>query len=73
MRLGSNAWSMQYHMEVEPDTVGNWGRVPAYRAALETTLGAGALDRIGAEAEVNMSDFTSNAEKLYLNFRAAIA
>jgi GMP synthase-like glutamine amidotransferase len=72
MRLGSNAWSMQYHVEVEPDTVGNWGKVPAYRAALESTLGAGALDRIGAEAEASMRDFTTNAERLYGNFRAAI-
>jgi GMP synthase-like glutamine amidotransferase len=73
MRVGSNAWSMQYHVEVEPDTVGNWGKVPAYRAALERTLGAGPLDRIGAEAEAGMCDFTTNAEILYLNFRAAIA
>jgi GMP synthase-like glutamine amidotransferase len=72
MRLGSRAWSMQYHVEVEPDTVENWGKVPAYRAALESTLGAGALDRIGAEAEANMSDFATNAERLYSNFRAAV-
>ena len=71
MRLGSNAWSMQYHVEVEPDTVQNWGRIPAYRAALESTMGAGALDRIGAEADANMNDFTTNAERLYGNFRAA--
>ena len=33
MRVGSNAWSMQYHVEVEADTIANWGEVPAYREA----------------------------------------
>ncbi len=72
MRLGRNAWSMQYHVEVEPDTIANWGAVPAYRQALEATLGPTALDRIRTEAEINMSSFTSNAERLYCNFMAAI-
>jgi GMP synthase-like glutamine amidotransferase len=72
MRLGRSVWSMQYHVEVEPDTIANWGAVPAYRQALEATLGSGALDRIGAEAETNMSSFTNNAERLYCNFMAAV-
>jgi GMP synthase-like glutamine amidotransferase len=72
MRLGRNAWSMQYHVEVEPETVASWGKVPAYRAALEATLGGGALGRMSAGADANMSDFTTNAERLYSNFRAAI-
>ncbi len=25
MRIGRHAWSMQYHVEIEPETVGNWG------------------------------------------------
>ena len=41
MRVGENAWSMQYHVEVEADTVSNWGEVPAYREALLATLGEG--------------------------------
>ena len=43
MRIGSNAWSMQYHVEIEPDTVDNWGAVPAYAEALSSTLGDEAL------------------------------
>lgn len=68
MRVGHNAWSMQYHVEVEPDTVSNWAQVPAYRSALENTLGADALDRLDSEAAENMGAFVSNAEKLYRNF-----
>ena len=35
MRVGNSAWSMQYHVEVETDTVDNWSAVSAYRNALE--------------------------------------
>lgn len=73
MRVGRHAWSMQYHVEVEPDTVDNWGAVPAYNQALESALGVGALDRLKAEADEHMSGFAGNAEQLYRNFRAAVA
>jgi len=69
MRIGSNAWSMQYHVEVEPDTISNWSKVPAYRDALEETLGTDALVEMQTEAAENMSIFTTNAEILYANFR----
>ena len=55
MRIGSNAWSMQYHVEIEPDTVDNWGAVPAYAEALRSTLGAGALSTMKADTDANMS------------------
>lgn len=72
MRIGKHAWSMQYHVEIEPETVDNWGAVPAYRQALEATLGRGALAGIKAEADGNMPDLTGNAEKLYRNFMRAL-
>lgn len=68
MRVGDNAWSMQYHVEVEPDTVANWSRVPAYRSALESALGADGLEQLDADAASNMEAFVSNAERLYRNF-----
>jgi len=68
MRIGDNAWSMQYHVEVEPDTVSNWARVPTYRSSLEDTLGTGGLARMQADAAENMNAFVSNAERLYRNF-----
>lgn len=68
MRVGSNAWSMQYHLEVEADTVANWGEVPAYREALEITLGPDGLSRMKSGADRHMSEFLSCAESLYRNF-----
>lgn len=68
MRVGENAWSMQYHVEIEPDTVTNWGSVPSYKQALENTLGAGALDAMNANAAAKMNEFSLNSELLYNNF-----
>jgi len=69
MRVGGNALSMQYHVEVEPDTVTNWGCVPDYRQALETTLGVDGLAKMQSDAAENMASFTANAERLYENFK----
>ena len=73
MRVGRHAWSMQYHVEVEPDTIDNWGAVPVYAQALEAALGAGALDRLRADAAASMADFAPSAERLYRNFMATVS
>ena len=73
MRVGSQAWSMQYHVEVEPDTVRNWGEIGAYRDALESTLGPGSLDTLADEADLYIDGFVADAEQLYRNFMAAAA
>ena len=67
MRIGSNAYSMQYHVELEPDTVLNWGKVPAYERALEATRGVGALAALASEAAPLMDGFIANAWLLYRN------
>lgn len=71
MRVGKHAWSMQYHVEAEPDTVENWGAIPAYRQALEAQLGPGSLERLKCDVDENLGDFIGNAERLYRNFMAA--
>lgn len=68
MRIGANAWSMQYHVEVEPDTVDNWGEVPAYRDALLETLGKHGHAAMKMAADKNMPDFLQCAETIYRNF-----
>ncbi len=71
MRVGACAWSMQYHVEVEDDTVRNWGAIDAYRQALESTLGPGSIDALAADADRHMDGFVSDAEQLYRNFMSA--
>lgn len=72
MRIGKNAWSMQYHVEVEPDTVDTWAKVPAYRQALVNTLGEQALPQMLASATDNLPGFADNSALLYRNFMQAI-
>ena len=72
MRVGRHAWSMQYHVEVEPETVAMWGEVPAYRDALELTLGKGALTQIKADADAGMTGFVTASERLFRNFMRAV-
>jgi GMP synthase-like glutamine amidotransferase len=72
MRVGDNAWSMQYHVEIEPDTVANWGEIPAYRCALIDTLGEPAMAKMQADADREIDVFIDCAGTLYRNFMNAI-
>ena len=68
MRVGANAWSIQYHVEVEPDTVSNWAEVPSYRDALLATLGNDGDTRMKMDADEHMTEFLECAGTLYRNF-----
>ena len=72
LRVGARAWSMQYHVEIEPDTVSNWAAIPAYRQALEKAMGPDALSKMERDADANMQDFSRNARQIYNNFRAFV-
>ncbi len=68
MRVGDKAWSMQYHVELESDTVANWGAIPSYKQALENALGATGLADTQADADANMDEILLNARQFYDNF-----
>ncbi len=68
MRVGACAWSAQYHVELEDNTVRDWGCIPEYAAALEQTRGAGALQRLAEEAAPLMPTFKECARRLYEDF-----
>ncbi len=70
MRVGDKAWSMQYHVELEADTVDNWGEIPAYKRALENALGPSGLSDIKSATDANMKEIVANARILYDNFMA---
>jgi len=71
MSYGAHAISMQYHVELEGDTVANWAAIPEYKSSLENAMGVGALPHFEAEANANMGRFNAAAEVLYNNFLAA--
>lgn len=72
MRVGRQAWSLQYHVELEPSTIAEWGKVPAYADALSRTRGPGALQRMDDEARPHMAEFAQNSEQIYRNFMRAV-
>ena len=72
MRVGNNAWSMQYHAEIEADTVDNWGEVPAYRDALKASLGDNGLNTMKQAAALEMDNFLNTAQRIYQNFINAV-
>ena len=68
MAIGDHAFSVQYHIEITPTTVAEWGAIPAYKSALENTLGSHALAQFDADARANMAAFNRHAKQLYDNW-----
>ena len=68
MKWGTRAYSAQFHIEVEPDTVANWAVIPEYKAALESAMGTGAADRLANDVATQIKDFNAMAERLYINW-----
>lgn len=65
------AFSIQFHVELTPSTVSEWGEIPEYAGALEAALGDGALARLDAAAAADMPSFASLSRILYRNFMEA--
>lgn len=65
IRVGKNAYGLQYHLEVEADTVRNWGEIEEYRKALESSLGPGALEPLDEETAACLPGFNAAARRLY--------
>lgn len=73
MKWGTRAYTAQFHLELEPDTVGNWAEVPEYAAALEKALGADGAAKMEADADANMKAFNDMAERVYINWMQCVA
>ena len=68
MKWGPRAFSAQFHVEVEADTVANWAEIPEYKSALEGAMGTNAADRLAEEVATHLVDFNAMAERLYINW-----
>lgn len=68
MKWGTRAASVQFHFEVEADTVPNWAEIPAYAEALKNALGDDGAAAMKADAAANMTDFNTMAERFYINW-----
>ena len=72
MSIDTHALSVQYHMEITPTTVMEWGEIPEYKAALEKKLGNGALDKINNEANTYINDMNRYSRILYGNWKRTV-
>ncbi len=68
MKWGPRAYSLQFHVEIEADTVPNWADIPEYADALEAAMGQGAVERLSQECAGQMDKFNAAAERIYLNW-----
>ena len=69
LAIGGRAFSFQFHVEVEPNTVDDWVAIPAYRDSLTRALGPDGADGFRARTAQCMPDFNALARRLYDNWR----
>ncbi len=68
MKWGPRAYSAQFHLEVEPDTVSNWAAIPEYRDALVRAMGAEGATDLGHAVTSRLDEFSDMAERVYINW-----
>lgn len=73
MRWHNTAYSVQFHLEVEDDTVENWAEIPAYADALSNALGADGVATLRAACDQRMDAFAKMAERVYINWMQTAA
>jgi len=71
MKWETRAYSMQFHIEIEEDTVRTWNTIPEYAGALDKAIGADAVRQVEADCAARMADFNAMAERLYINWLQA--
>ncbi len=72
MSVENHALSVQFHIEITPSTVSEWGAIPAYKTALENKLGKGALEKINYDAKQYMTDMNHHSRLLYENWKQTV-
>lgn len=68
MSWGPRAHSLQFHLEVEHDTVSNWNEIPAYATALTQALGKDGANAMQSACQQNMKAFETMSERVYINW-----
>jgi GMP synthase (glutamine-hydrolysing) len=69
-RYGELTYAFQFHIEVTPAMAAEWGRVPAYAAALDAVRGPGSLERLLAEFAERAGEMEALARGLFERWAA---
>jgi GMP synthase-like glutamine amidotransferase len=67
MSVGENMVGTQFHGELTPELVAKWAEIPQYIEWLEASLGAGAYERVRAEALPLMPKMRRVSEAMFNN------
>ncbi|OYU39687.1 MAG: GMP synthase [Pseudorhodobacter sp. PARRP1] len=73
MRVGRQAYGVQYHLEILPSTVADWHAIPAYRTALHAAIGAEAAHKLQADVTPHLPAFRSVAVQISAGLTALMA
>ncbi len=73
IKWGTRAFSTQFHVEIEADTVQTWNNIPEYAGALDKAIGKENVDQLEAACAQRMETFNAMAERLYINWLQATA
>jgi len=71
--IGAYAYGLQFHLELTETSAADWGRLPAYEAALEKALGPGALPGIQAQVHAGFQPLYAAATTIFGNFLDIVA
>ena len=73
LKWGPRAYSAQFHIEIEADTVTNWNMIPEYADALVKAMGSDGPAQLERDLDANIEALNSLAERLYINWLQAAA
>jgi len=73
LRVGKHAYGLQYHVEIEPKTVGVWKNVPEYAAAVAQLLGPEGGMLLERSARSEMRRMNEVASTICGNFQRIVA
>jgi GMP synthase-like glutamine amidotransferase len=72
IRWGKHAYGFQYHIEITPSTVAEWGAVPEYEASLERALGPAAAS-LETDVAAKLPSFRIAAARMQANLEDILA
>ena len=65
----NHAYGIQFHMEVDENTIIKWSKVPELKNALEKYLGKNSIDELDKLLRSNIQEMNNKTKILYENFK----
>ena len=68
MSWGPRAYSMQFHVEIEAETIANLIATPAHKSALDAALGEDGISTFKVQCDNQMVALNTIGERVYINW-----